>query len=106
MLTPDQVRLRLQHVFAAMQRMDTDNDASDGTYRATHMLIDLLEHVLPDLLALASGRSYDDAGARYRDRPELVNLGPKPAEGETSEASRVRWFDATSGGNHTLLGGD
>jgi hypothetical protein len=51
MLTPDQVRLRLTQAFEATRRTAYDKDSSDGVYRATHMLIDLLQHVLPDLVA-------------------------------------------------------
>lgn len=51
MLTPDQIRRRLEHAFTATQRQDSDRDASDGVYRAVHMLIDVLGEVLPDLVA-------------------------------------------------------
>lgn len=53
--TPDQVRARLASI---LDRYPDD---------ACRAQLELLLEILPELIALASGRSYDDAGARYRD---------------------------------------
>lgn len=57
MLTPDQLRLRLEEIGTLYPRTDGDF--------AVQRLTLLLQEVLPDLVALASGRSSDDAGRRY-----------------------------------------
>ena len=59
MLTPDQVRVRLE------QALRTHHEES------CYLVLDLLHDLLPELVALASGRSYDDAGTRYGDRPPM-----------------------------------
>jgi hypothetical protein len=49
MLTPDQIQLRLELI----DRAYVDNDID----RAVNEIISLLEDVLPELVALASGRT-------------------------------------------------
>lgn len=61
MLTPNEVRERL----AAVRRAYAADD--DDTVIA--ILVDVLD-VVPELIALSSGRSLEDAGRRYRDEVE------------------------------------
>lgn len=55
MLTPNEARERL----ARMSCHESDF--------AGQQVLDFLRDVMPELVALASGRSLDDAGRRYRD---------------------------------------
>jgi hypothetical protein len=61
MLTVDQIGLRLDR--AAAQAEVGQHEA------ALRTVVNLLREVLPDLVTLASGRTYDDAGRRYGERP-------------------------------------
>lgn len=56
MLTPDQLRLRLECV-----------NVHESDF-AVKQLLAILTEVLPEVVALASGRTHEDAGARYGDR--------------------------------------
>lgn len=62
MLTADQVRLRIQ-------RCRPHSAAPADSTRRINALCDLLEELLPDLMAQAAGRSHEDAGKRYGDTP-------------------------------------
>lgn len=62
MLTPDQIGLRLDR--AAAQAEAEQYEA------ALRTVVNLLREALPDLAALAAGRSYNDAGRRYADPPQ------------------------------------
>lgn len=55
MLTPNEVRTKLAQARA------THHEAS------CWQVLELLEEVLPDLAAMTSGRSLEDAGRRHRD---------------------------------------
>lgn len=65
MLTPDQIGLRLDRAAAQAEAQQHES--------ALRTVVNLLREVLPDLLTLASGRSYDDAGRRYGDRDPFAN---------------------------------
>lgn len=55
-MTPNEVRARIRSI----------RDAGDR-WHSMDLLIDLIEDVAPELVALSSGRSLEDAGRRYRD---------------------------------------
>lgn len=59
MLTRDQIGLRLDRAAAQAEVGQTET--------ALRTVVNLLREVLPDLVTLASGRTYDDAGRRYGD---------------------------------------
>lgn len=76
MRTADQVRLQLERCMEA------------GECPHCMQLIAVLHAVLPDLIALAQGRS-DDAGARYRDMRERDEAALRAAQ-ERANAAGMR----------------
>lgn len=77
MLTPNEIRERLERV----QRTMRPGGRVEDTLK---QLVPLLD-ILPELAALASGRSVEDAGRRYRDEP-----APCPDCGDTEPCERAR----------------